>query len=124
MCIRAGASASGPSQSPVARHAKSFTWTIPPGSPTVTGSRCAVTHCSSLWSLGRRTAGWLTCSSFPLAFSQHLHDHPFPPLPVPLAVEHPLPRPQVQLAFGDRDDDLVANGETAKVRRGVVLPGL
>jgi len=52
-----------------------------------------------------------------------LHDHALAPLPVELGVEDLLPRPEVQLAGGDRHDDLVVHEDRLQVRVAVVLAG-
>src|SRR5438128_2213811 len=50
-----------------------------------------------------------------------LENHALGPLPVPLSIEDALPRPEVQLSGGDRDDDLVADGQGTEMGRGIVL---
>ena len=53
-----------------------------------------------------------------------LHDHPLPPLAIELGVEDLLPRPEIQLAVGDRHDDLVPHDRALEVRVGIVFAGL
>src|SRR5260370_4106668 len=55
---------------------------------------------------------------------QHLDDHPLFALTVPFAVEDSLPGAKIELAGGDRHDDLVAYRQAAQMGRGVVLPRL
>src|SRR5262245_29259407 len=55
------------------------------------------------------------------SFSHCLDDYALWTLPVPLPIEDPLPGPEVEPSGGDRDDDLVADGQTPQVGGGVVL---
>src|SRR6476660_7930725 len=55
------------------------------------------------------------------SISHRLENDPFGTLAVPLAIEDSLPRPEIELSGRDRYDDLVADGDRAEMRRGVVL---
>ena len=58
-----------------------------------------------------------------MLFPDHLDQHPLRPVAVELAVEDLLPRAEVELALGDRDDDLAAHDLPLQVGVGVVLAG-
>src|SRR5215471_8836946 len=59
-----------------------------------------------------------------LSLSHHLHDHPLIPLAIKLRIKDPLPRSKVQLARGDRHDDLVMDQQRLQMRVAIVLAGL
>ena len=58
-----------------------------------------------------------------LSFPDDLDQHALGPVAVELAVEDLLPRPEIQLAFGDGDDDFPTHDLTLQVSVGVVLAG-